>query len=661
MRATVPRALAAALMLAATTMSAADGRGMEMPDRARMEKIPPGVGNTAAPDGKPHAFTFGGPGNSQFLLDGKPFQIRSAEVHPQRIPAEYWRHRLRQAKAMGLNTISIYIMWAGFEQPDGSFDFKTGSNALATFLRISKEEKIWVLMRPGPYVCAEWDFGGIPNRLLKDPNAKIRTITDKNYVAGATAYMKHVADISRPFLAKNGGTILMVALDNEFGSWPRRHERNYLEWLRDFWVKEGFGPFFTCDGPADSFLDNVTLPGVAVGLDPGENEAAFNIARKHAVNAPVFCSEIYPGWIRHWGEGNWTPSDKTAVVDWLMKQGYSFSFYVLTGGTTFGFNSGANNFGTGYEPDLTSYDFGAPLDEQGRVTKAFHDYRNIIARHLGQAGQKLPPVEADIPAMEIPSFTPVRIAGLWDRIPGRPSLVKAEPVCFESFDQNQGIAVYSVIVPAGPEAKLEWANLHDYAHFYLDGQFIGPLDRRVGPANHLRLPARTKPVKLEVLVEAMGHINYTTHTNSAAGMEADRKGLYGTVKLDGTPLKDWSIAVLPLRTADIAGAKPAAAPSARRGSHFRATITLKDAPKDTFFDMSKYEKGVVWVNGHNLGRYWHVGPQLRLYCPASWLKPGENTIDILDLEMTEPRPLRGCHERNFENINKDTRNTDNQW
>lgn len=472
--------------------------------------IPAGVENTIAPDGQPHSFSFGGPGRSQFLLDGIPFQIRSAEIHPQRIPSEYWRHRLRQAKAMGLNTISIYIMWSGFEQPDGSFDFQNGRNNLAQFLQTCQDERLWVLLRPGPYVCAEWDFGGIPNRLLKEPGARIRTLSDRNYVKGATAYLKRVADIARPFQASNGGPILMVALDNEFGSWPRRDERNYLEWLRTFWEKEGFGPLFTCDGPNDGYLAGVTLPGVAVGLDPGENEDAFNSGRKHALNAPVFCSEIYPGWLRHWGEGNWAPSDKTTIIDWLMKQGYSFSFYVLHGGTSFGFTSGANNFGTGFEPSVTSYDFGAPLDEQGRVTKAFHDYRAVIARNL-PPGTTLPPVEADIPAMEIPPFTPVRIAGLWDRVPDTPMATLEHPTYFEAFNQNQGMAVYTTTVPAGPEAKLQWTHLHDYAHIYLDGHFIGPLDRRVGPDNHLSLPPRPAPSKLEILVESMGHINYTTH------------------------------------------------------------------------------------------------------------------------------------------------------
>jgi hypothetical protein len=263
--------------------------------------------------------------------------------------------------------------------------------------------------------------------------------------------------------------------------------------------------------------------------------------------------------------------------------------------------------------------------------------------------------------MEIPAFTPQRIAGLWDRVPAKPRLECREPAYFESFDQNQGIAVYTVTVPAGPEQRLEWSRLHDYAHIYLDDRFIGPVDRRVNPNRYLTLPARAKPAKLEFLVESMGHITYTTHKNSHIGMEFDRKGLFGPVKLADKPLENWTIRTLPLTSADIAGAAPVTSPSTRCGSHFRATVNLADTPRDTFLDMSKYDKGVVWVNGHNLGRYWKIGPQFRLYCPASWLKKGANTIDILDLEMTGPKPVRGCAERNTGPVNGETRNRDNAW
>ena len=612
----------------------------------------PGVDNTARPDAKPHTFGFGGPENSQFLLDGKALQLRSGEIHPQRIPVEYWRHRVRMAKAMGLNTIAFYVFWNDLEQPDGSFDTKTGNRDIAGFLKICQEEGMWVLFRPGPYTCAEWDFGGIPATLLKHPDLKIRTVKDSRFMEAQTRYLKVMADLARPFLVKNGGPILSTQLENEYGSWERK-ESSYMEWLHDFWKKEGFGPFHTSDGAGDNYLKGVVLPGVAVGLDPGESDKDWAVANKNNPGVPVFSGESYPGWLRHWGEGNWKPTNKTGAINWFLKHGRSFNLYVVHGGTNFGFSAGANGHpGGGYQPDLTSYDYGSPIDEQGRPTKEYHQYRDAIAAQL-PAGEKLPEVPAAIPAMELAPFTPLRIAGLWDNLPA--AFSAETPPCFESFNQNQGLAVYTTTLPAGAAAKFTYGRLADYGIVCLDGKQLAAVSYRTDKTHSIDIPARDKPAKLEVLVEGMGHINFKTP------MESDRKGLIGTPKLDGVSLKGWSVHPMPLNAADIVAVKPVATPDARPGSHFRATVTIEGEPKDTFLDMSKYNKGVVWVNGHNLGRYWQVGPQLRLFCPAPWLKKGANTIDILDLEMSEPRPVRGCVERNYESVNKDTRNANNEW
>jgi hypothetical protein len=611
----------------------------------------PGVDNTAQPDAKPHTFGFGGPDNSLFMLDGKPIQLRSGEIHPQRIPVEYWRHRVRVAKAMGLNTIAFYVFWNDLEQPDGSFDLKTGNRDIAGFLKICQEEGMWVMFRPGPYTCAEWDFGGIPATLLKHPDLKIRTIKDARFMEAQTRYLKVMADLARPFLIKNGGPIISTQLENEYGSWQRK-ETSYMEWLHEFWKKEGFGPFHTSDGAGDNYLKGIVQPGVAVGLDPGESDKDWAVANKNNPGVPVFSGESYPGWLRHWGEGNWAPTDKTGTIKWFMSHGKSFNLYVLHGGTNFGFSAGANTGGPGkYEPDLTSYDYGSPIDEQGRPTKEYAKYRAAIAAALPEDAI---PAEApaNIPAMEIAPFTPTRITGLWDNLPAPVSAEK--PPYFESFGQNQGLAIYSVTLPAGAAGKFTYEHLNDYGLISLDGKLLQTVDRRLGKLKSVDIPARDKPAKLEILVEGMGHINFTT------GMESDRKGLFGAVKLDGVDIKGWGVQALPLNSTDVVAAKPVATPSARPGSHFRTTITLTET-KDTFFDMSKYTKGVLWVNGHNLGRYWHIGPQLRLFCPGVWLKQGENTVDIVDLEMTEARPVRGCVERNYDQKNKATRNANNEW
>jgi hypothetical protein len=608
-----------------------------------------GVTNPARPDGKTHQFSFGGVDGGTFLLDGKPLQIRSGEMHPQRIPREYWSQRVRMAKAMGLNTIAFYVMWNDLEQPDGSFDFSTGNRDIAGFLRTCREEGMWVLFRPGPYICGEWDFGGIPATLLKHPDLKIRTLHDKRFMAAQTRYLEAVAKVAKPFLASNGGPILMTQLENEYGSYQRK-ERDYMLWLKDFWTKAGFGPFYTSDGAGEHYLRDVVLPGVAVGLDPGENDAHWAVANKMNPGVPVFSSETYPGWLRHWGEGNWSPTNKKDTVDWYMKNGKSFNIFVLHGGTNFAFTAGANSGGKGaYEPDLTSYDYGAPIDEQGRATPEYGELRAVIASHLADQGN-IPEPPVAPPSMAIADFMPERLAGLWDLLPPVKS-IRRDAMWFETWGQNQGMAVYRCKVPAGPATKFTFEHLNDYGQIYLDGKRLATIDRRMGSPKSIDLPARDKPAFLEVLVEGMGHINFSI------AMESDRKGLFGMMKLGDAELKNWHVSPLPLQAEAVTRASKLTTPSARSGSQFRGRFTLAEKPADTFFDMSKYEKGMVWVNG----RYWSAGPQLRLYCPASWLKQGENILDIVELELTEPRPVRGCVERNHDMKNAATRNANNEW
>lgn len=646
-----------AALLAAALLPLAGFANTAAPAAPVVATPAPGLDNVMKPDGKPHTFGFGGPDNSLFMLDGKPFQIRAGEIHPQRIPKEYWRHRIRMVKAMGLNTISFYTMWNDLERADGTFDFESGSRDIAQFIKLCQEEGMWVLFRPGPYICGEWDFGGIPPSLLKYPDLKIRTTKDPRFMEAQTRYLKAIAEVARPHLVQNGGPIILTQLENEYGSWQRK-EHDYMVWLKNFWEKEGFGPFYTSDGASDHHLKDAVLPGVAVGLDPGENDRAWAVANKNNPNVPVMSGESYPGWLRHWGEGNWAPSNKVGALKWFMGNGRSFNLFMLHGGTNFGFTAGANNGGAGkYQPDLTSYDYGSPINEQGGAAKEYPIYRELIASYLPENARPGQP-PAPIPAMEIIPFTPERIAGLWDRLPAEKPVDAPDGKLpyFESFGQNQGLAVYSVTIPAGEAGKFTFENLNDYGLVHLDGKLIHTVDRRLGRPKSLVIPARDKPAKLEVLVEGMGHINF--HID----MERDRKGLFGATKFNDANLTDWTLRPLPLNDADIVGKSPVSAPDTNHpGSHFRAVVKLDGEPKDTFLDMSKYTKGVVWVNGHNLGRYWHIGPQLRLFCPATFLKKGDNVIDIVDLELSEPRPIRGCVERNYDLKNAATRNANNEW
>lgn len=599
-------------------------------------------------------FGWGGENNQEFMLDGKPFQIRGAEMHPQRIPREYWRHRIQTAKAMGLNTIAFYTFWNDFEQPDGSFDFKTDKRDIAAFLKLCQEEGMWVLFRPGPYVCGEWDLGGLPHYLLKDPAAKLRTTEDSTFMAAQERYLEAIAKVAEPYLAKNGGPILMTQLENEYGSYQRK-DRKYMEWLQEFWTGKGFEPFYTSDGASVGHLTGVTLPGVAVGLDPGKNQGHWDVANKVNPGVPVFSSESYPGWLRHWGEGNWQPTASIVNdVKWYMDEGKSFSLFVFHGGTNFGFTAGANNGGAGkYQADLTSYDYGSPVDEHGRMNEYYTKMREIILEKLPE-GANVPNPPADIPTMEIKEFTPSVYAGLWENLPEALGGEFEEAPYFESWGQNQGMAIYRVVIPAGKAEKLTFTNFNDYGTVYLNGQVLGTLDRAKGERS-IDIPERKKESGLEIMIEAMGHINF--HID----MEKDRKGIYGPVMLGDKELKNWKVIPLPLKDADIVTKKKGkGATGKREGAHFRAVISLSKV-QDTFLDMSKYSKGTLWVNGQNMGRYWNIGPQLRLYVPATVLRKGKNVIDVIDLHMTKPQSIRGMIERNKEPGQVNTKNMDNQW
>ncbi len=576
-----------------------------------------------------HTFSLGA---TDFLLDGAPFRIISCEMHPVRIPAEYWAHRIRMAKAMGCNTIAAYVFWNAHEEMEGRFDFATGKRDIARFLKLAQAEGLWVLLRPGPYVCAEWDFGGLPPYLLKDPELRVRGL-HPGYMNAVQRYLAQLARVIRPAMVGEGGPVLMVQIENEYGSYG--NDRAYLSRLRGIWKANGIeGPFFTGDGPTPHMLEAGSLPGAAIGLDSGSNEQDFELARKLRPGVPVFSSETYPGWLTHWGESWARPSvpDLLKEVEFLLSTGKSFNFYVAHGGTNFGFTAGANSGGKGYEPDVTSYDYDAPIDEQGRATPKYHALRELIAKHLPE-GAALPPVPEPISAIPVPEFEMAPFASLWDQL-GAP-VASLHPRPFEMYGQNQGLVLYRTTLVGRKSGRLVITDLHDYGIVLVDGKEIGRLDRRLGE-KAIDLPPTTHPMPvLDILVEGMGHINFAQEI-------IDRKGITDRVTLSGMTLMNWQAYLLPLSDSWMAGLKPASvgASPTKPGRFFRGTFRL-DKTADTFLDMTGYGKGVVWVNGHNLGRYWDIGPQKRLYCPAPFLKTGENVVIVLDLAKTDPSPLRG--------------------
>jgi len=624
--------------------------------------------NTQEPEaGRPVEFSFGGKDGREFLLNGKPFQIRSGEMHPQRIPRQHWRHRIRAAKAMGLNTIAFYTFWNDLERPDGRYDF-SGMRDIGAFLDMCQEEGMWVLFRPGPYVCGEWDLGGLPARLLKD-KAPLRTMKNSFFMREQARYLEEMARIAIPRLCQKGGPILMIQLENEYGSYHTPHVgREYLCWLRDFWTEKGASTFYLSEGVTQQHLRHV-IPDVAIGLDPAESERDFVVACRVSPNVPVFSSETYPGWLRHWGEGNWAPSRSTLQsVRWYMEHGVSFNLFVLHGGTSFGLSAGANSTNEMsddvIQPDVTSYDYGSPIGENGNLTKEYFEYRDIIGRALSGVGKPSLPEPPQTPeSMEIPAFEPSFICRAGELLSESPVKYVSQPLTLEELGQNQGLAVYSVRVPAGSEAFLR-CSVHDRAQVFLDGKYLGDISRMRRDGG-IQLPSRDREMQLTLLVDTFGHINFS------AKMEQDNKGLVGKVTLEGQELKGWQIRLLPLQEEPLAplGEEKSLTEKSRSsdekgeipsvGGLFQAEVSLEKVA-DTFFDMAGWRKGYMWVNGHLLGRYWSIGPQQRLYCPAEWLKQGNNCITILDTDTLTPAPVKGCTGRNME-ILQETQNANNVW
>ena len=569
-------------------------------------------------------------GQTEFLLNGEPFQIISGEIHPARVPFEYWKHRIQMAKAMGCNTISIYIFWNYHEREEGVFDFETGNRNLAEFFRLVREEDMWLIVRPGPYVCAEWELGGIPPYLLRIPDIRLRCL-DPRYMAAAERYMSKLAEVIKPYLITKGGNILMLQIENEYGSYGT--DKEYLSRLRDIWVENGIDvPFFTGDGPTEKMLSAGTLPGCAVGLDPGTKPEHFELASRINPGVPVFSSEIYPGWLTHWGE-EWARPDTSILyneIRFLMDNKKSFNLYVIHGGTNFGYTAGANSGKKGYEPDVTSYDYDAPVNEQGQPTAKYMALRKLIGSYLPK-GKKLPEIPEAVPAYDIPAIGLSVFTPLWDNLPV--PVDSPKPGTFESYNQDYGFVLYRTELKGNKKGKLTLTDLHDYATVFLNGKYLGYLDRREG-INSIDIPESGVDVPvLEILVEGMGRINYGQYI-------VDRKGITEKVTLVGETLLNWKVYKLPMDQKFIYNLRSSAKNTGKEGIFYKGSFFLS-APGDSYFDMSNFKKGILWINGHNLGRYWNIGPQKRLYCPASFMRKGQNEMIVFDLHQMEPQIVVG--------------------
>lgn len=573
-----------------------------------------------------HTFTFS---KSQFMLDGKPFQIISGEMHPARIPYEYWRHRIQMAKAMGCNTIAAYIFWNYHESQPGVWDFTSTNHNIAEFIRICQQEHMWVILRPGPYVCAEWDWGGLPTYLLKLPDIKIRCM-DSRYMAAVTRYVTRVSKEVKPLLCNNGGPIILTQIENEYGSYA--NDKTYLNTLKKLWIVNGItGPFYTADGATPHMLDAGTVAGAAIGLDAGTSDADFEAAAAQNPNVPAFSSETYPGWLTHWKEP-WQRPDTNAIkkeVTYLLKNGRSFNLYVIHGGTNFGFTAGANAFSpTQFQPDITSYDYDAPISEQGNATPKYYMLRRLIGEYVKY---KIPELPAPIKTISIPEIKLGEMTSIWKELP-KP-MASAQPKPMEYYGQNQGLILYRTKLIGNKTGTLTITEPHDFAIVFIDGQLVDTINRNGGHWS-IKLPKSTeKNPQLDILVEGMGHINFAQYM-------IDRKGITDRVTLNGMTLMDWRTYLLPMSEQFVNLLKPKYPKENHDGIFFQGQFKLTETG-DTYFDMSKYTRGIVYVNGHNLGRYWNVGPQQKLYCPAGWLKRGVNSIVVFDMLQNQAATVTG--------------------
>jgi len=566
-------------------------------------------------------------GDNQFWLDDKPFQIISGEIHPSRIPAEYWKQRIQMIKAMGCNTVACYIMWNYHESEPGVFDFQTGNKNLEKFIQTVQDEGMFLLFRPGPYVCGEWDFGGLPPYLLSIPDIKIRCM-DTRYTAAVERYVDKIAPIIKKYEITNGGPIIMVQVENEYGSYG--NDRIYMKWMHDLWRDKGIEvPFYTADGATPYMLEAGTLPGVAIGLDPAASKAEFDETLKVHPDASVFCSELYPGWLTHWREEWQHPSIEkiTTDVKWLLDNGKSFNYYVIHGGTNFGFWAGANSPQPGtYQPDVTSYDYDAPINEMGQATPKYMALRELTQKY---SKKKLAPIPDPIPTITFPATETKRYTSIWDNLPAAKQIV--QPVPMEMMKQYEGMILYRTKLIGHKSGKLRVDEVHDYATVFLNGRYIGSIDRTLGQ-HTIDLPVSNveNPV-LDILVESMGRINF-------AAQMIDRKGITDRVTLNGMTLMNWEAFNIPMSSEYVSNLKES--DTVRPGMFFKTTLQL-DKAGDCYIDLKDFTKGLVYVNGHNLGRFWNVGPQYRLYCPGVWLKEGTNEIIIFDMHQTEPGVIQG--------------------
>ena len=599
---------------------------------------------------KPGSFTVG---DKTFLLNGNPFVVKAAEVHYPRIPRPYWEHRIKMCKALGMNTLCLYVFWNIHEQKEGEFDF-TGNNDVAEFCRLAQKNGMYVIVRPGPYVCAEWEMGGLPWWLLKKKDIRLRE-RDPYFMERVKIFEEKVGEQLKSLTIQNGGPIIMIQVENEYGSYGE--DKPYVSEIRDC-LRGIYGTelaLFQCDWSSNfekNGLDDLTW---TMNFGTGANiDQQFRRLGELRPNAPQMCSEFWSGWFDKWGARHETRPAKDMVegMDEMLSKGISFSLYMTHGGTSFGHWAGANS--PGFAPDVTSYDYDAPINEWGLATPKFWELRSMMQKYSPKmpAVPKAPMGIITVPKFELTEFAPFMAA--------MTKPVNGTPKTFEEMDMGWGTMMYSTRLPEITSQSLLTGEFHDFAQVFIDQKYIGKIDR-VKNEKSLTLPAVKKGAELIIIVEGMGRINFGRAIK-------DFKGIVGNVTLTTetddvemvlTP-KQWMNVAIPddyetavkaldtvkgvkskVEAGEVKGSFPGAAfiqgyegskklSDLMKPGYHRGYFTLKKVG-DTFLNFETWGKGQVYVNGHAMGRIWSIGPQQTLYIPGCWLKKGKNEIIVLDV------------------------------
>jgi len=575
-------------------------------------------------------------GDDHFLLNSRPLQILSGALHYFRVHPDLWADRIDKARRMGLNTVETYVAWNAHAPEPGEFDLSGGLD-LDRFLRLIAEAGMYAIVRPGPYICAEWDNGGLPAWLFRDPEVGVRRY-EPRYLAAVRDYLDHVLRVVVPHQIDRGGPVLLVQVENEYGAFG--DDKRYLAALAAYTRDAGITvPLTTVDQPTAEMLEAGSLDGLHRTASFGSRSTErLATLRAHQPTGPLMCGEFWNGWFDHWGAHHHTTSaeQSAADLDALLAVGASVNLYMFHGGTNFGLTSGANDKGV-YQPLVTSYDYDAPLDEAGDPTPKYHAFREVIARYH-KVPDSAPPPPRPAPAPVVSLRDPVRLLDA----PRRWGTWQAHEHHLPTFDEltpMPRLALLRTRITGDRPGVLVFGEVRDRATVFLDGDLVGTLLRE----HHDRAVALPRAHgELLVLVEDQGRVDYGNRIG-------EPKGIIGGAQLHGEALTTWD--VLPIDLAAVPHLRPEvgvvlAGPVAGPVV-VRAEFDVPE-PADLFLDTAGWGKGMVWVNGFPLGRYWRRGPQRTLYVPRPVVRAGSNEVVVLELAtMLEPearfvpRPLLG--------------------